>query len=127
MMLLILHGQYYFLTQHYSDLCLFSRFTPVFTLLTFSTAIVFYYFFRISDQLFSQNIALSIAQVDRLQDMEEKASKLEDSSSSFQRNASRVRRKMCVRSYKMLALIIFLVLVLLVIIIVPIVCKSTSC
>jgi len=74
-----------------------------------------------------QNIAMSIAQVDKLQDMEEKASRLEDSSSSFQRGASRVRRKMCVRSYKMLALIIFLVLVLLVIIIVPIVCKSTSC
>jgi vesicle-associated membrane protein 4 len=68
---------------------------------------------------------MSIAQVDRLQDMEEKASRLEDSSSSFQKNASRVRRKMCVRSYKMLALIIILVIILLVIIIVPIVCKSS--
>ena len=66
------------------------------------------------------NIRMSIAQVDKLQDMEEKAQNLENSSMDFHRGAKKVRRMMCVRSWKMLALIIILVIVLLVIIIVPI-------
>lgn len=66
------------------------------------------------------NIRMSIAQVDKLQDMEEKAQNLENSSQDFHRGAKRVRRMMCVRSWKMLALIVLAVIILLVIIIAPI-------
>jgi len=71
-----------------------------------------------------ENIRMSLAQVDKLQDMEDKASNLEQSSSDFQRGAKKVRRMMCVRSWKMLGLIVLLVAVLLIIIIVPIVEQS---
>jgi len=67
-----------------------------------------------------ENIRMSIAQVDKLQDMEEKAQNLENSSMDFHRGAKKVRRMMCVRSWKMLGLIILLVVILLVIIIVPV-------
>jgi len=67
---------------------------------------------------------MSLAQVDKLQDMEDKAAGLEASSSDFHRGAKRVRRMMCVRSWKMLGLIVLLVAVLLIIIIVPIVERS---
>jgi len=73
-----------------------------------------------------QNIKMSLAQVDKLQDMEAKAENLEASSQDFHRGAKKVRRMMCIRSWKMLALIFVLVAVLLVIIIVPIVEKSKS-
>jgi len=67
-----------------------------------------------------ENIRMSIAQVDKLQDMEEKAQNLENSSMDFHRGAKKVRRMMCVRSWKMLGLIILLVVILLIIIIVPV-------
>jgi len=70
------------------------------------------------------NIRMSIAQVDKLQDMEEKAQNLENSSMDFHRGAKKVRRMMCVRSWKMLGLIILLVVILLIIIIVPIVIEA---
>ena len=70
------------------------------------------------------NIRMSIAQVDKLQDMEEKAQNLENSSMDFHRGAKKVRRMMCVRSWKMLGLIIVLVVILLIIIIVPIVIEA---
>ena len=62
------------------------------------------------------NIIISIAQVDRLHEMEVQAAELENSSSDFQRGAHRVRRLMCVRSWKMLALVLLLLVVLVVII-----------
>jgi len=70
------------------------------------------------------NIRMSLAQVDKLQDMEEKASNLEASSQDFHRGAKKVRRMMCVRSWKMMALIVLLVIILLVVIIVPIVIQA---
>ena len=71
-----------------------------------------------------ENIRMSIQQVDKLQDMEEKAQNLENSSMDFHRGAKKVRRMMCVRSWKMLGLIILLVVILLIIIIVPIVISA---
>ena len=67
------------------------------------------------------NIRMSIAQVETLQDMEANAQQLQDSSDGFYRGASKVRRMMCLRSWKMLALVIVLVVIFLIIIIVPIV------
>jgi len=72
------------------------------------------------------NIKMSLAQVDKLGDMEAKAESLEASSNDFHRGAKKVRRMMCIRSWKMMALIVILVAVLLIIIIVPIVEKNKN-
>ena len=64
-----------------------------------------------------QNIRLAVSQADALHGMEESAARLEQSSVDFHRSATRVRRMMCVRSWKMLAVIAVAVLILLAIII----------
>jgi vesicle-associated membrane protein 4 len=66
------------------------------------------------------NIRRSVANVESMQDLEMKSEELHASSNQFRVGASRVRRMMCCRSYKMLALTTLGVVILLVIIIAPI-------
>jgi hypothetical protein len=72
-------------------------------------------------KLARENIQLSVAQVDRLQDLELRAEALEADSRSFHQGATRVRRLMCIRSWKMLGLILVLLAVLVTIIVVSVV------
>jgi len=71
-----------------------------------------------------QNIQLSIAQVDRLSEMEERAAQLEESSGDFHKGARAVRSKMWWRSCKMLICIAITIIILILVIVVPIVIEE---
>jgi len=61
------------------------------------------------------NINKSIAQVDRLEDMEQKSEELEAAGRDFHRGAQQVRRKFCFQYYR-LTFIIFLIVAILIVI-----------
>jgi len=63
-----------------------------------------------------QNISLSIAQVDRLQDLEEKSENLQNASTDFHKGAKAVKWKMCRKSWTMLGLILCAVAIIIIII-----------
>jgi len=63
-----------------------------------------------------QNISLSIAQVDRLQDLEEKSENLQNASTDFYKGAKSVKWKMCRKSWTMLGLILCAVAIIIIII-----------
>jgi len=71
-----------------------------------------------------QNIALSIAQVDKLQDLEEKSANLENASTDFYKGAKAVKWKMCRKSWTMLGLIICMVAIVIIIIVVVVVSQQ---
>jgi len=66
-----------------------------------------------------QNIQLSIAQVDRLEEMETKSAQLEETSNTFSRTSTDLRWKYYWRNWKMIACILLLIAIVLIIIIVP--------
>jgi len=71
--------------------------------------------------LASENIKVAIKNTEKLDDIELKSRDLEANSNVFNTSARRVRRMMCVRSWKMLGLVMLAIVILLLIIIVPIV------
>ena len=63
-----------------------------------------------------ENISLSIARGERLDELEVRAQELESSSNEFHQGARRVRRLMCVRSWKMLCAVLLVAAVLVIIV-----------
>ena len=117
----------------YTNSVLFS-YLSTHVLLSLHFLLIFFFYFPFRYQaranevtdIARENIRMSIAQVDKLQDMEEKSANLEQSSQDFHRGAKRVRKLMCVRSWKMLSLIVIGVIILLLIIIVPIAVQASK-
>jgi len=70
-----------------------------------------------------ENVDLALANVDKLQDMEEKSSELERESKSFSRGATKLARSMKCKNIKIVLIFILLVLAVLAAIIFPLVKK----
>jgi hypothetical protein len=69
------------------------------------------------------NVDKAIDSVEKLKDMEIKAQHLEEDAETFELSASKVKRMMCIRKWKITGVIALVVVVILTIIIVPLVTK----
>ncbi len=64
-----------------------------------------------------ENITMSLAQNERLEDMETKAATLESQGREFHRGARALKRKFCLQAYRLACLIIVLLAVIVLIIV----------
>ncbi len=73
-----------------------------------------------------ENITLSLAQNERLEDMETKAAHLESQGREFHRGARALKRKFCLQAYRLACLIVVLLAVIILVIVFAIKAKSDN-
>ncbi|KAH0794416.1 Synaptobrevin family protein [Histomonas meleagridis] len=74
----------------------------------------------------TQNLTMAFARGEQLEVMEKKAENIQNSSSTFHREATNVRKKMCFQKWKWY-LLIFIIIVVVILVIILIACKGFKC